>query len=108
MYHKHGVKCECKPPDLTPIVLLDAIAVLLKKSCRRCSQELTLHAAGHVGIRSVKSWTSSATMALDLYCPTPHQGFQMMLPGMELRMRVVQIVEVRQDLEEVKIEPTEG
>ncbi len=74
------------------ILLSDAIGVSLRKTCPRCSKALSLHAVGHVATRSVKLWTSSATMALELYCPQGG-GFQIALPMMEVRVRLVTLVE---------------
>ena len=66
-----------------------AIDALLRKTCRQCSKELRLHAVGLVATRSPKSWTSSATTALELYCPTIGNMYQTTLPSQELRMRIV-------------------
>lgn len=71
--------------DLVP----DAIAALLTKKCRQCGAMLELHAVGAVHTRSARSWTSSSTMALELYCPRPGGIYQMTLPLVELRMRIV-------------------
>jgi len=82
-----------KPPNLVPEMLGDAIGVLLRKTCRHCSKALQLHAVGHVAIRSQKSWTSSATMALELMCPQPG-GFQHSALLTEMRLRIVAVVDL--------------
>jgi len=81
------VKTEVPLTDL----LEDAIAALLKKTCRLCSKELVSHAVVRVGTRSQKSWTSSATTALELMCPRPG-GFQYPVLKTELRMRLVSLL----------------
>lgn len=75
------------------VILPDAIDVLLQKTCRHCGKALILHAAARVVTRSAKSWTSSVTMALELLCPYPG-GFQHCIMATELRMRLVDTVDL--------------
>lgn len=75
------------------VFLVDAITVLLKKKCQSCSASLASHAVGAVSTRSNRSWTSSHTMALTLSCPVLG-SYQPTLPGMELRLRIIHMVEL--------------